>query len=83
MFPLLTIGFEHVFRVFDGNVETLQSSVDSCDSGVGVVGLDTFDLVKKFFEVIHCCALVSDRDVELLDIGLLMIRELCSIRVGW
>ena len=40
MFPLLTIGFEHVFRVFDGNVETLQSSVDSCDSGVGVVGLD-------------------------------------------
>ena len=49
--PLLGIVVEHVFRVFDVNAETLQSSVDICVSGVGVVGLDSFELLKKFFEV--------------------------------
>ena len=53
--------------------------MDNCVSGVGVVGLDTFELLKKFFEVLHYCALVTDRDTELLDVALLMIRVIRSM----
>ncbi len=76
MSPLLDIVVEHVFSVFDGNVEVLQSSVDRCDSFIHVVGLDSFELLKNFFELLHCCVLVSSRDTELLDIGLFIF---CSI----
>ena len=76
--PLLSKVVEHVFRVFDGNVEALQNSVDICGSGVGVVGLDTFELLQKFFEVMHCYTPVTNRDEEFLDVALLMIRELCN-----
>ena len=71
--PLLTIVVENVF-VFDDDVEALQSIVDISVSDVGVVGLDTFELLKEF-------DLVTDRDAELLDVALLMIREFCIIGV--
>jgi hypothetical protein len=52
----------------------LQSSADTVSNGLSVVGLNTFDLFHKFFYLLDCGAVVSDRDVEVLDIGFFMIR---------
>ena len=57
MLPLLSIIVDHVFGVYDGNVEVLQRSADGPN-----------------FELLHCVAVVSGRDSELLDIGFFMIR---------
>lgn len=76
--PLLVIVVEHVFGVYDGNVEVLQSSADGGGSDLDVVGLNTFEMVQKFVELMCCRALVSGRDSELLK---LVVS--CSDSWGW
>jgi hypothetical protein len=45
--PLLSVIIEHVFGVYDGNIEVLQSSVNGDSNGLGVVGLNVFGSIKS------------------------------------
>ena len=44
--PLLSVIIEHVFGMYDGNTEVLQSSVNGGSNGLVVVGLNTFELLS-------------------------------------
>ena len=50
MEPFLPVIVEHVFVVHDDNIEVLQSSADRVSDGLGVVGLNAFELLHEFFE---------------------------------
>ncbi len=78
----LSVIVEHIFGVHDGNVEVLQISVDGDTNGLDVVGLNTFELFHKFFELLDCGDVVSGRDVDLVDIGFFMIRKYRIVGVG-
>jgi hypothetical protein len=67
--------------VHDGNIEVLQSSADRVSDGLGVVGLNAFELLHEFFEFLDHGGLVTGRDAELLDIGLLVLGKLNRVRV--
>ena len=73
--PLLSVIIDHVFGVYDGNIEVLQSSVDGDSNDLGVVGLNAFELIHKFFELLDHIGVVTGRDIDLLDIGFFVIRK--------
>ncbi len=79
--PLLSVIIEHVFGVYDGNIEVLQSSVNGGNNGLGVVGLNTFELLHKFFELLDHRGVVTGSDAELLDIGFFVIRKFRHVGV--
>jgi hypothetical protein len=81
MEPLLSVIVEHVFGVYDGNIEVLQSSTDLGSNGLGVVGLSTFELLHTFFELLDLTGVVTGRDAELLDIYFFVIRKFRSVGV--
>ena len=82
MEPFLPVIVEHIFGVHDDNIEVLQNSADGGSNALGVVGLNAFDLLHKFFELLDRSGLVTGRDAEVLDIGLFVIRKFGSVRVG-
>jgi hypothetical protein len=59
---LLSVIIEHVFGVYDGNIEELQISADGGSNGLGVVGLNSFELFHKFFKVLDRIGIVTGRD---------------------
>jgi hypothetical protein len=73
--PLLSVIIEHVFGVYDGNIEVLQSSANGGSNALGVVGLNVVELLHKFFELVDRIGVVTGRDAELLDIGFFLIRK--------
>jgi hypothetical protein len=73
--PFLSVIIEHVFGVYNGKIEVLQNSTDGGSNGLDVVGLNTFELLHKFFELLDRSGVVTGRDVELLDIGFFVIRK--------
>jgi hypothetical protein len=79
--PLLSVIIEHVFGVYDGNIETLQSSGNGGSNVLGVVGLNVFELPHKFFDLLDCNGVVTGRDTELLDIGFFVIRKFRRVGV--
>jgi hypothetical protein len=48
--------------VHDGNIEVLPSSADGVSDGLGVVGLNAFELLHEFFELLDRIGLVTGRD---------------------
>jgi hypothetical protein len=81
MEPFLTVIIEHIFVVPDDNTEVLQNSADGVSDGLGVVGLNVFELIHEFFELLDHIGLVTGRDAELLDIGLLVLGKLNRVRM--
>jgi hypothetical protein len=76
MEPFLPVIIEHIFVVHDGHIEVLQSSPDGVINGLGVVGLNSFELLDEFFELLDRSGLVAGRDVELLDISFFVLGKL-------
>ncbi len=72
MEPLLSVIIEHVFGVYDGNIEVLQISFNGDSNVLDVVGLNVFELFHKFFELMDRNGVVTDYDAELHDVGLRM-----------
>ena len=68
--------------MYDGNNEVLQSSVDGGSHGLDVDGLNVFELLHKFFELLDRSGVVTGRDAELLDIGFFVIRKFRRVGVG-
>ena len=66
----------------DGNVEVLQSSADSVSDVLGVVGLNSFELLHEIIESLDTSGLVTGDDAEILDIGLLVLGKLNRVRMS-
>ena len=66
--PLLPHIVEHIFRMFDCDVEALQLSFDRCRSDLRIVGvnsLEVTEVVQKFFEVLCPHTVVAGCNAEL------------------
>jgi hypothetical protein len=75
MEPFLTVIIEHIFVVQDGNIEVLQSSADGVSDGLGIVGLNDFELLHEFFELLDRSGLVAGRDSELFDVSFFVLGK--------
>jgi hypothetical protein len=80
--PFLSVIIEHVFGGSIGSVEALHGSNDGSNNFLRVVGLDTFDLLQEPSEVLGRSSVVTGRNAELLDVGVLVLREFDCIRIG-
>ncbi len=68
--------------MYDGNIEVLlQSSADGGSNDLGVVGLNDFESIHKFFDLLDRSGVVTGRDTELLDIGFFVIRKFRRVEV--
>ncbi len=81
METLLSVIIEHVFGVYDGNIKVLQSSANGGNTGLVVVGLNTFELLHKFFDLMDRSGVVTGHDAEILDIGFFVIRKFRRVGV--
>jgi hypothetical protein len=78
----LSVIIEHVFGGNVGNLEVLQSNNDGSSNVLGVVGVDSFELIHKSFDLLVRSSVVTGHNTEMLDIGFFVIRKFNLVGVG-